>query len=99
MSATDAAAADDGVRDAATRGRFELAHDGALAYADYRLEGDVLVITYVHADPALRGTGAAGRLMEGVLARARARGLKVRPVCGYAAAHMRRRREHADLLA
>ena len=37
--------------------------------------------------------------MEGVLARARAEGLKVRPICGYAAAYIRRHREHHDLLA
>lgn len=93
-----AAATGDGVRDDPVRSRFALEEAGGLAYADYRREGEVLVIAYVHADPALRGSGAAGRLMEGVLARARAQGLAVRPVCGYAAAYIRRRREHHDLL-
>jgi uncharacterized protein len=91
------AAAPDGVRDLGAR--FELEAEGGLAYADVRREPGVLVIPYVYADPALRGGGAAGRLMEGVLARARAEGLKVRPLCGYAAAYIRRRREHHDLLA
>ena len=89
---------DDGVRDALARSRYELREAGGLAYADYRREGGALAIPYVHADPALRGSGASGRLMEGVLARARAQGLKVRPICGYAAAYIRRRREHHDLL-
>ena len=93
------AGADDGVRDAPARSRYELQTADGLAYADYRREGGVLAIPYVHADPALRGSGAAGRLMEGVLARARADGLKVAPTCGYAAAYLRRHREHADLLA
>ncbi len=52
----------------------------------------------MEAAPALRGTGAAGRLMEGVLASARAEGLRVVPLCSYAAAYIRRHPEHHDLL-
>ena len=80
-------------------GRFELAEAGGVAFARYRREPGRLVIPYVEAPPGLRGTGAAGRLMEGVLARARAEGLKVSPLCSYAAAYIRRRPEHRDLLA
>ncbi len=80
-------------------GRFELSEQGLTAFADYRIDGDRLVILYVEAPPALRGKGAAGRLMEGVLAEARSRGLKVVPVCGYAAAYIARRAQHRDLLA
>ena len=87
------------VRDHAQRSRFELEEAGALAYADYRREGGRLVVPYVYAPPELRGTGAAGRLMEGVLAAARTQGLRVLPLCGYAAAYIRRHREHHDLLA
>lgn len=87
------------VRDNREGRRFELEEDGHLAWADYHRSGDVLVIPHVEADPALRGSGAAGRLMEGMLAQARAGGLKVRPLCAYAAAYIRRHREHHDLLA
>jgi uncharacterized protein len=79
--------------------RFELAEAGGIAFATYRREPGRLVIPYVEAPVALRGTGAAGRLMEGVLAHARAEGVKVQPICSYAAAYMRRHREHHDLLA
>ncbi len=87
------------VTDNAAVQRFELALPEGTSFADYRREGDRLVIRYVEAPPALRGTGAAARLMEGVLASARAEGRKVVPVCGYAAAYIRRHREHHDLLA
>ena len=87
------------VRDNAERRRYELTEDGRLAWADYYRNGDTVVLPHVEADPALRGSGAAGRLMEGVLARIRADGLKVTPVCGYAVAYIRRHREHQDLLA
>jgi predicted GNAT family acetyltransferase len=90
---------DEAIRDDAAQSRFELTEGGHAVMADYRREPGLLVISYVAAPPELRGTGAAGRLMEGVLATARAEGRKVRPVCSYAAAYMRRHRQHHDLLA
>lgn len=87
------------VIDQPARHRFELVESGKLAFADYRLEDGVLVIPHVEADPALRGTGAAGRLMAGVLEIARDRDLKIRPICGYAVAYMECRPETRDLRA
>jgi hypothetical protein len=81
------------------RSRFELEEQGLIAFADYRLRGDRLVIPHVEAPPALRGTGAAGRLMTGVLGIVRDRGLKVVPTCPYAAAFIRRHPEYQDLVA
>ncbi|MFP5515546.1 MAG: GNAT family N-acetyltransferase [Alphaproteobacteria bacterium] len=78
--------------------RFELAVGNQTVYADYRRNGRTLVISYVEAPPSLRGTGAAGRLMEGVMEAARAEGLKIVPLCSYAAMWMRRNRQD-DLLA
>ena len=89
----------DSVIDHVARNRFELLEEGKLAFADYSLRGDVLILPHVEADPALRGKGAAGRLMEGVLASAKERGLKVRPICGYAVAYIQRHPEHHDLLS
>ena len=86
-----------GVIDNAQGRRFELEEAGALAWADYRLQGERLVVPLVEAEPSLRGSGAAGRLMEGVLDAARQRGLKIVPLCAYADAYMRRHPEHGDL--
>lgn len=87
------------VTDNAARHRFELAEGGEVAFADYRLRGDTVVIPHVEAPHALRGTGAAGRLMEGVLTMIRERGQRVTPLCSYADAYIRRHREWQDLLA
>lgn len=95
----DDAAGFGGVTDNQERRRFELVEQGLTAFADYRLNGDVVVIPHVEAPIALRGTGAAGRLMAGLLDRVRADGRKVLPVCPYAAAYIRRHPEYADLLA
>jgi len=86
------------VTDNTADSRFELSEDGYTAFADYRRQGDRLIIPYVESPMPLRGKGTAGRLMEGVLAAAREQGLKVTPICGYAAAYIRRHKEHHDLL-
>lgn len=87
------------VIDNAARSRFELVEQGQTAFADYRRQDARLVIPYVEAPPALRGGGAAGRLMAGVVDHARAEGLKIVPLCGYAAAWLRRHPETADTVA
>jgi uncharacterized protein len=88
----------DDVTDNTGLSRYELIEEGHVAYADYRRQDGRLIIPYVFSPPALRGQGTAGRLMEGVLAAARRDGLKVTPICGYAAAYIRRHKEHQDLL-
>lgn len=77
-------------RDNAEKNRFELEIDGQVVFADYRRHGSSLVIPYVEAPPALRGTGAADRLMQKVLDIADAEGREIVPLCGYAAAWIRR---------
>ncbi len=86
-----------GVIDNTERRRFELEEQGALAYADYRLQDQRLIVPHVEAAHELRGTGAAGRLMEGLVDAARRKGLKIVPLCPYADAWMRRHPETEDL--
>ncbi|MGE4220337.1 MAG: GNAT family N-acetyltransferase [Alphaproteobacteria bacterium] len=86
------------IRDDKAARRFELEVDGQIVFADYRREGEVLVIRYVEAPPSLRGTGASGRLMRGVMEQVRREGLRVVPLCGYAASWIRAHKEYADLL-
>jgi predicted GNAT family acetyltransferase len=86
------------LRDNADRSRFEMDEQGLTSFARYRLDGARLYIDYVEAPPALRGSGAAGRLMEAVARDARAKGRTITPICGYAAAWLRRHKEYADLV-
>jgi predicted GNAT family acetyltransferase len=87
------------VRDNPNAGRYELDVDGQIVFANYRRDGSTLIIRHVEAPPPLRGTGAAGRLMQGIVEIARTDGLTVQPLCSYAAAWLRRHPEHRDLLA
>ena len=87
------------VRDNHEGSRFELEIDGQIVFASYRRTGSTLAILHVEAPLPLRGTGAAGRLMEGIMEIARATGAKIVPLCSYASAWLRRHREYAELLA
>lgn len=79
--------------------RFELVEDGHTAYADYRRRDGVVDIKYVFAPEALRGKGTSGRLMEGIAETAKAEGVKLYPICGYAASWLRRHDEFKDITA
>jgi predicted GNAT family acetyltransferase len=87
------------LRNDEARSRYEMEEQGLTSYADYRLQGDRLYVDYVYAPPQLRGTGASGRLMQALAADARERGLKITPICGYAAAWLRRSAEFRDLVS
>jgi predicted GNAT family acetyltransferase len=80
------------------RQRFELIEDGLTAFANYRRSGANLLIPHVESPPSLRGKGTAGRLMEGVVALARANGDTITPLCSYARTWFLRHPEHGDLL-
>ncbi len=79
--------------------RFELEENEKIAYADYNRNGKILSIKYVFSPESLRGTGAAGRLMEAIAAQARAENLRITPICGYAASWLQKHKEHHDLMA
>ncbi len=80
-----------------TGDRYEMDEAGLTSWADYRRAGERLYIDHVESPPALRGTGAAGRLMAALSADVRTKGLKITPICGYAAAWLRRSKEFGDL--
>lgn len=88
----------DRLQDNTDAGQYELDIDGQTVFARYRREDGVLTILWVEAPPGLRGTGAAGRLMKLVAQEAAEKRWRVVPVCGYAAAWLRRSPEYRDLV-
>ena len=78
------------VIDASELGRYELRRDGELVgLAEYSIDGDALVIPHVETLRPYRGQGYAARLMAGIVDDADRRGLRIRPICSYAAAYLR----------
>lgn len=86
------------VRDNPAARRFELDVDGALAVAQYRLDGDTILFTHTEVPARLQGRGIGSRLVRGALDAARARGLRVVPLCSFVADYVRRHPEVKDLV-
>lgn len=86
------------VKDNHEHHRFELEVEGQNVIADYRRDGDVFAITHVEAPPALRGQGAAGALMKGMMEIIQRDGRKVHPVCPYAVRWLQRHPEYQHLV-
>jgi uncharacterized protein len=87
------------VRDNRTRGRFELDVEGDIAFANYRLTPQAVVITHTETPRALRGRGLASELVKGALELIRADGRKVVAGCGFVVDYLRKHPEDADLVA
>jgi uncharacterized protein len=87
------------LRDNTAAGRYELDVEGQTVFANYHRDGDMLTILWVEAPPALRGTGAAGKLMSLLGEEARQNNLRIAPVCGYAAWWLRSSKAYRDLVA
>lgn len=86
-------------RDNETEARFEWEEDGFVSVADYVIGRDgERILPHVETPAAARGRGAAGRLMDAIVADARTRGYKLRPVCPYAVAYFRRHPAANDAL-
>ena len=85
------------VRDNKALSRFELDVDGAVAFANYRLKPDTVIITHTETPRALRGRGIASELVQGALELIRADGLKVIAGCGFVVDYLQKHPEFADL--
>lgn len=78
----------------AAESRFEITLDGEVAgYLDYRTQGNTVDLTHAHTDPALRGQGLAGQLVQGALDVIRVEKMRVIPTCPYVAAWIQ---DHPD---
>lgn len=79
--------------------RYEMPFGNLVVYADVRKDKSTLSIEYVFAPQELRGTGAAGEFMRNLMEVVRTEGLKVVPICGYAASWLKQHNEYQDLLS
>ena len=80
--------------------RYELTAEGErIGFVTYGLDPEVITFLHAEVDPAHEGVGWGSRLVAGALDDARARGLKVRPVCPFVAFYIERHPGYRDLLA
>lgn len=87
------------VRDNKALNRFEMDVEDAMAFANYRLTADAVIITHTETPRALRGRGIASELVKGALELIRADGRKVIAGCGFVVDYLDKHPEYADLAA
>lgn len=87
------------VTENAERERYEIHVDGSLAgFAEYRGRGDTRTFTHTEVDERFEGQGVGSKLVHDALEDARARGLRVIPMCPFVRAYMGRHPEYLDLV-
>ncbi|MDY0028504.1 MAG: GNAT family N-acetyltransferase [Pseudobdellovibrionaceae bacterium] len=70
--------------------RFEYHVGENFTLASYHIKEKTLFIDYVESPLPLRGTGAAGKLMQEIVTYAENKNLSIIPICGYAAAWLKK---------
>ncbi|MFE7046306.1 GNAT family N-acetyltransferase [Streptomyces atratus] len=90
------------VRDQPEKSRYEVlaGDDGTetAGFAEYFLSEDEIAFIHTETDPRFAGRGLGGRLAQGALDDARARGLRVLPYCPFIRSWIRKHPEYADLV-
>lgn len=78
--------------------RFELAVDGGLALAYYRLDANRVVLTHTEVPQELSGRGIGSRLAKGTFDLIRASGRKIVLRCSFMAGWASRHPEYDDII-
>ncbi len=87
------------VADNPDKRRYEVTVEGEVAGASYYRDADgVRIVTHTEVGDEFEGQGVGGRLIAGALDDIRARGLRIKPVCPFAAAYIKRHPEYGDLV-
>lgn len=82
------------------RSRYELVADGQIVgIADYRDDGERVVMPHTEISPHMRGRGLGDVLVQGALDDLRARGRTVVPACWFVAEFIERNGDYGDLVA
>ena len=80
--------------------RYELTvGDERVGFVTYRMAPGVIALLHAEVNPARERQGWGSRLVAGTLDDVRQRGLKVRPVCPFVVAYIKRHPQYRDLLA
>jgi uncharacterized protein len=81
-----------------TSGRFEIERNGEVAYLDYNLAGNTLVLAHTEVPENLRHMGLGSALAETALRYARDHNLKVDIVCPTVQQYITKHPEYSDLV-
>lgn len=77
--------------------RFEIDLDGKTALIDYTEQNGVVAMTHTEVPPEFEGKGVGSQLVKGALDIVKADGKRVRPLCAFVAAYIKRHPEYQPL--
>lgn len=81
------------------RGRYQVTSgDRMVGYSEYDLEPGRIVFTHTVVRPEFEGQGIGSRLAEHVVEDARARNLRITPVCPFVRSYLRRHPEYEPIV-
>jgi predicted GNAT family acetyltransferase len=81
------------------RGRYHVLRDKRpIAFSEYELEPGRIVFTHTVVRPEFEGQGVGSRLAKHVILDARARDLRITPVCPFIRAYLRRHPEYESIV-
>jgi predicted GNAT family acetyltransferase len=86
------------VSDNTAKSRYELNVDGHIAFVDYRLRPDRIVLVHTEVPSELGGRGVGSKLAKGTLDAVRARGLKADIRCDFLDTYVKKHPEYTDLV-
>jgi uncharacterized protein len=87
------------IRNNETESRFETTVDGELAFAEYEIDDNALVLTHTLVPEGISTRGVASGIIRHALEHAKAENMRVVPQCSFAAAYIKRHPEFEELLA
>jgi len=77
--------------------RFEIDLDGKIALIDYSEQNGVVAMTHTEVPPEFEGKGVGSKLVKGALEIVKNDGKRVRPLCTFVAAYIKRHPEYESL--
>jgi hypothetical protein len=86
------------VEDNEGESQYEARVGDEMAFLAYERAGDRIIFIHTQVPEALEGQGIAAKLAHTALEEARARHLRVTPLCPYVAGYIRRHQEYLDLV-
>ena len=79
--------------------QLELEINASIAFIEYKLFHDTLFLIHTQVPPELKGTGAAGAIVQKALQYAKDNNYKIVPICPFVRSYLEKHKEWSDMVA
>ena len=78
--------------------RLELEVEGTIAFIEYELDRDTLILIHTEVPAALEGKGAGSAIVQKALQYAKDNNYKIVPICPFVQSYLKRHKEWRDII-